>query len=190
MAWSSTVVHLIQAEDDPESLQTIINQLPDSLFHLTCTGSSVLHCCVLSDKPLSALKLISNGCNVNLSNDFGETPLHWAVKSNSISACRILLTYGADINAEDSEGNSPLHWACENDNIDILKILLKFPDINFNIENDDGYMPIEVATFNGYYKSVKLFLKYGVHGIRRKKIMKCASYSENVKLIQLLKDSL
>lgn len=163
MAWSSPAQNLlILDEDKVDKLQKTIEIFPESLRYTTCTGSSLLHCCTLTDKPKSMVLLLSKGCDVNCINDFNETPLHWVAKSGTLKNFRVLILYGADINAIDTDGNTPLHWACESGNIEIIEALLNNPKIDLEVENLDGFTPVEVSFLNGDNEATNLFLQKGV----------------------------
>ena len=183
--WSPAMKLLFHDEDEVKLLETILRQIPDSISQRTCTGSSLLHCCSLSDKPKSMAYLIMNGCNVNIKNDFEETPLHWIAKSGATDSCKLLIVQGANINSEDSDGNTPLHWACEYDNIDIIKILLQSKNLDLNVKNYEGYTPLEIAAMNGNYETVKLLTTCRKNlEIDQKNLRKCAKFGENDQVIK------
>lgn len=188
MSWSAPVLNLlIQDEDRVDALNKILQEIPSSMFQCTCTGSTVLHCCSLSDKPNSLILLLSKGCDVNVRNDFDETPLHWAAKSGSINTVKILIKCGADINAVDFDGNTPLHWACESGNLQIVDLLLKNRKVNINLENVDAFTPLEVAVLNGDYDTMNLFLENGCMNFKRRNLIELAEFSENTQLIKLIR---
>lgn len=176
MPWSSAIKLLIRDYDDEEGLIRILEKLPkDNIFTLSCTGSSALHFCCLSEKPKSANLLLFKGIDVNIRNDFDETPLHWAVQSGSKNVCELLLKHGADVNVKDCDGNTPLHWACENNSTEILDVLINWNNIDLNIENSDGMTPLDVAMRNGNCSWVKKIdgnfslFKKKIRGIKKKK---------------------
>ncbi|MDE5064435.1 MULTISPECIES: ankyrin repeat domain-containing protein [Wolbachia] len=53
-------------------------------------------------------RLISEGADVKVENDKGETPLHIAAVWGHKEVVEALLDKGANVNAEDEEGNTPL----------------------------------------------------------------------------------
>lgn len=179
---------LAQDEDNVEALDKMLNMMPNLLCHFTCTGSSLLHCCTLTEKPKSIALLLSNGFNVDCLNDFAETPLHWVAKSGTLKNYSVLEMYGANTNALDNDGNSPLHWACESGNVEIIKKLIKNPNTDPNLKNLEGLAPIDVAALHGDYEVTKILLQHGVPVTE--KLMKNALLSENKELIIAIKGML
>ena len=57
------------------------------------------------------MKLIRNVADVNLKNEFGETPLYIATIINVKDTVQILCQHGADVDAKNFEFESPLHIA-------------------------------------------------------------------------------
>lgn len=55
--------------------------------------------------------LINYGFNVNIQNEYGESPLFEAVKSKNIPIIELLLDSGANIDICNNDGNYPLHYA-------------------------------------------------------------------------------
>ena len=43
-------------------------------------------------------------------------------------------------------GRTALHVACESGNSEVVKALLNHPDINFNLADEKGNIPLQVAT--------------------------------------------
>ncbi len=79
--------------------------------------------------------------NVNIQSKTGETPLCYT-DSPVIASC--LLARRANPNKGDKAGNTPLHRAILTENWELADILLQ-KGADINIENDDGFTPINVA---------------------------------------------
>ncbi len=54
---------------------------------------------------------LQSGVDVNVKDDFGQTPLHMAAYEGHTETARLLLENGADVNARDDFGFTPLHEA-------------------------------------------------------------------------------
>ena len=50
--------------------------------------------------------LIANGANVNVKNNYGETPLH---KVDNQKVAALLISHGANVNAKNNYGETPLN---------------------------------------------------------------------------------
>ena len=69
--------------------------------------------------------------NINLENNFTETPLLTSTQYNNHTLIKFLIENGADINKINSNENNVLMYACMNNNIEIVKLLVeKGVDIN------------------------------------------------------------
>ncbi len=60
-------------------------------------------------KPDTLKLLLDYGANVDVTNNWGETPMHLAVKNNQIEKVKMLLEKGANCNVLNHGGQSPLH---------------------------------------------------------------------------------
>ncbi|KAK7485833.1 hypothetical protein BaRGS_00022933 [Batillaria attramentaria] len=72
------------------------------------------------------VRLLSNGADVNMSDDSGCTPLHIAVMSGRIVCAEVLLRHGADPDGDARTGTSPVSEATLIGRPDIVKLLLKY----------------------------------------------------------------
>jgi ankyrin repeat protein len=68
--------------------------------------------------------------NVNVRDDFGQTPLH---KADHVNVARVLLDAGAMVDATDQDGITPLHRAIQRDSDDVAKLLIDRGAIPSNI---------------------------------------------------------
>ena len=58
---------------------------------------------------------------------------------------KTLIKYGVNVNQVDTEGNSVVHLACRFANYKVLSVLLKSSFIDWNLKNNEGHTPVEVA---------------------------------------------
>jgi ankyrin repeat protein len=100
-------------------------------------------------------RLLSVGADVNVKNDYGETPLIEASCNGHVQVVTELVDHGADIEAKDNAGWTPLHWACYNDRLTVLNELLSR---GANIEAKDiqvhASTPMHIAAFWGHLAAV------------------------------------
>ena len=108
---------------------------------------SLAHYAVENDSVniLPSLASVPN-INLDMKNDYGNTPLLLAVLSHKTSIVRVLLQYRnlIDINSQNNDGNTALHVACEKRQADIVDLLLE-AGCNLSIRNNHGYIPFHSA---------------------------------------------
>lgn len=91
-------------------------------------GNGPLHTACCSSAPLELMKYLIEQCDVNATNNKGESALFMAIyfydfrKKNRV---KYLINNGADITWEDKKGNTPLSLALENNHIDLINYLVQ-----------------------------------------------------------------
>lgn len=106
--------------------------------------------------------LIQAHADVNLCNEFGDSPLHIAVEKKScelaLELSRILLEAGANVNRANNDERTPLHNAVENGcGGEIVDLLLEYnPAISADRHN---YTPLHSAVMLGREEEVKSLLR-------------------------------
>lgn len=73
-----------------------------------------------------AKKLIEEGADINITNNFGATPLHIAALYGHFKICKILIEHGAKINVKCKGGRTPLEFAAICRYTNIIKLLNKY----------------------------------------------------------------
>ncbi|KAF7505373.1 hypothetical protein GJ744_000994 [Endocarpon pusillum] len=71
--------------------------------------------------------LSEEGVNINVTNEFRETPLHRASWHGNEEIVKALLKHKADINIQDVDGWTPLYNAAMTDRVSIVNLLLSPP---------------------------------------------------------------
>lgn len=105
----------------------------------------------ITDKISLSKSLISNGININIKNNEGNTPLHLiAISSNNkVSLIELFLDCKAEVNAQNTLGNTPLHEILQNTKLNLeakiylAKILIN-NGANVNIQNKEGNTPLHL----------------------------------------------
>jgi len=70
-------------------------------------------------------QIYPNGNNIEVWNEYGNTPMAQAIKSGRVEAVQQLLTLGASINGESAGSVPPLHMAVYAEDCEIIKLLIK-----------------------------------------------------------------
>ena len=95
--------------DELKCLTNLTNRRGQLPLHIGCYDTGI-------DYPLSIVKLVSAGCDVNRQDEDGNTPLHEACYSHGIDDYDILKFLveekKCDVNVTNNSGELPLHFAC------------------------------------------------------------------------------
>ena len=102
-------------------------------------------------------KLIELGAEVDIQNEFGDTPLHRAANYDRYEVIQLLVDSGADVNQQNTNGNVPLHFA---NNKQIARLLL-IAGTNVNQQNQFGNTPLHRAAYYDQYEVIQLLLVAG-----------------------------
>jgi ankyrin repeat protein len=114
-------------------------------------GETALHiACNLQLYEICKL-LIDYKINVNIQDyDHEFTALHYAVTLGNLQIVKLLLENNANPNLQDIYGNTALHHSIMENNYSCIVELSKYDkyNVNYNLWNMDGYIPIHILFFN------------------------------------------
>jgi len=124
-------------------------------------GESTLGAAVYNKNIEQVEFLLQNGADVNLKDDFGNSPLHYSVESDEkIEITKLLLSYEADINIQDMFDNTPLHEASTEENaIETMKLLLD-RGADTDIRNHSKETPLESAERLKMHKNAQVIIEH------------------------------
>ena len=114
--------------------------------------------------------LISDGADVNATNEYGMTPLHLITPyhssgdETSIGIAKTLISAGADVNIKDNEGATPLHLVADSEGWDIDEELAEMfiaAGANVNAKDNDGYTPLHCAVQSNTVDFVQYLISHG-----------------------------
>jgi len=105
-------------------------------------------------------KLLKEGKNPNIKDEYGNTPLHIAASKGRVDVARLLLKHGADPNVQNEYGWTPLHGAASEGYVEVVKLLLEH-GANPNAGSIHGDTPLHIAAYWGHVAVVKLLLEHG-----------------------------
>ncbi|XP_058456851.1 ankyrin-1-like [Malaya genurostris] len=195
---------------EPIRIDELLNMI-DSLFHSKNLMQDV------KDKLLKERKLgglwhpdVYDSKNpmifiLNARNAQGRTLLHVGADLNDFAAIECLLKFNQDyvgirdhlhhakdyrsmdLTAKDSRGDTPLHCAAQHGNREIVALLLK-EGVGFNIENNRGYSPENLARINNHNDVVEFLqstrdLFIAIEKNRMQEVESCISRGANIDAI-------
>lgn len=102
--------------------------------------------------------LISNGVDINATNEYESTPLIVAISNENYEAVDLLLSASNIKVNQSAKGLTPLHIAVINNMIPMIERLLKHPGINPNFGTSDGATPLHFAAMMGLPEAAKLLI--------------------------------
>ncbi len=99
-------------------------------------GMSLLHYAIVFSNNEMFDLLIENYINVNIQDNFGDTPAHICVVNNKLGFLKSLIRHGADIFIKNNDGQSPLFKACALGRESMIYLLME--STNFNLYEADS----------------------------------------------------
>ncbi len=124
-------------------------------------GAAPLHVAAESGHAAMAELLLSQGADVNLTDDMrGETPLHHAASAGQAVVAELLLLHSADVHAKDKFGSSPLHSAATEGHTAVITLLLSH-GADVNAKSLMAIAPLHAAAALGHATAVELLLSHG-----------------------------
>lgn len=97
-------------------------------------------------------KLLSEGTDINYTNDMGETPRFLVCKSGKLDAVRYLVEYGADVNFRNNLGETPFLAACMANCLDVAELLVEL-GADPNAQSNDGLNGLHCLIKEDYRKA-------------------------------------
>lgn len=149
-----------------KSILVVLTHLRDNDHLITRTGDTFLHWLVRQEI-LQAVQKVTNNDNINLKNEFSQTPLHVAVKHGNLPIIKFLLDRGACVDIVDKDGNTALHIAAYTKFMDkarLMEILLRFTP-HLSKKNKLSQTPLDIVCHKSTrdWKSVELLMMAGAH---------------------------
>ncbi len=115
------------------------------------------------DNHSNLLFLIEQGVDINIQGNHGNTALIWACIHSVKEFASQLVELGANLNAQDASGYTALHAACISSDSDWLMKLLLGAGADFEIKNNYGETPLDIAIKRGHVNGVTLINRRKLH---------------------------
>ncbi|XP_042708780.1 E3 ubiquitin-protein ligase MIB2 isoform X3 [Chrysemys picta bellii] len=121
-------------------------------------GDAALHYAAFGNQAEVVRVLVSHGANADLLNNAKCTALYVAVNKGFTEIVRILCEHNCDVNLPDSFDDTPLHYAITADLKSIIEILTEVPNIDFTVQNRQGFNLLHHAALKGNKLAIKKIL--------------------------------
>ncbi|XP_034609003.1 E3 ubiquitin-protein ligase MIB2 isoform X2 [Trachemys scripta elegans] len=121
-------------------------------------GDAALHYAAFGNQAEVVRVLVSHGANADLLNNTKCTALYVAVNKGFTEIVRILCEHNCDVNLPDSFDDTPLHYAITADLKSIIEILTEVPNIDFTVQNRQGFNLLHHAALKGNKLAIKKIL--------------------------------
>ncbi|KAM7139423.1 E3 ubiquitin-protein ligase MIB2 isoform 1-T4 [Macrochelys suwanniensis] len=121
-------------------------------------GDAALHYAAFGNQAEVVRVLVSQGANADLLNNAKCSALYVAVNKGFTEIVRILCEHNCDVNLRDSFEDTPLHYAITADLKSIIEILAEVPNIDFTVQNRQGFNLLHHAALKGNKLAIKKIL--------------------------------
>eukprot|EP01130_Rhizamoeba_saxonica_P005995 TRINITY_DN2373_c2_g1_i2.p1 TRINITY_DN2373_c2_g1~~TRINITY_DN2373_c2_g1_i2.p1 ORF type:complete len:755 (-),score=143.98 TRINITY_DN2373_c2_g1_i2:982-3060(-) len=99
----------------------------------------------VKDNDLRAVyQLIVQGCNLDTTDELGNTALHYSCNNDNHQITKLLILNGVDVNVCNNEGNTPLHISAMKNSIMCAVLLVKCR-VDIHAQNNDNKKALDIA---------------------------------------------
>ncbi|XP_075406952.1 transient receptor potential cation channel subfamily A member 1 [Tenrec ecaudatus] len=107
--------------------------------------------------------ILNDSCceEVNVMDNYGNTPLYWAANKNQIRSVQFLLSRGANPNLRNYNMMAPLHIAVQYGYNELVKVLVEHGSTHINLEGENGNTPVMFACSKDNSEALQLLLNKG-----------------------------
>ncbi|NXU55682.1 MIB2 ligase, partial [Turnix velox] len=121
-------------------------------------GDTALHYAAFGNQAEVARVLIAKGASPDLLNNAKCTALFVAVSQGFTEVVRALCEQNCNVNLPDSQGDTPLHYAITADYKVLIEILTEVPNIDFTVQNCQGFNLLHYSALKGNKLAIKKIL--------------------------------
>ena len=143
-------------------LAQVLHRNKSSVEPRSENGNTPLHSAAFYGDLEMVQVLLGYGVDVNVQNNYGNTPLDFASRDghrNDPRVARLLIEHGADPNIRGSGGFMPLHRASKCGRIEVARLLIEH-GASVEVKNDDGRTPLDVASEKQHVETIRSLLEH------------------------------
>ncbi|MDY8135949.1 ankyrin repeat domain-containing protein [Aquimarina sp. 2201CG5-10] len=145
---NSQTIHRSICQGDINKLESFLQT--GNVNTVNAKGSSLLLIAIYCRQNDAFDLLIKKEIDVNISNQYGETPIQYAARYGDVKKVKALLNKGANVNVIDTDKRTPILEAVQSNNKEIFDLLISSgADINV------GISPLHKAVLNDNLDFVK-----------------------------------
>lgn len=113
-----------------------------------------------------------------------------SIEQNALELFNEALDRGAQRDAVDKEGSGFVHYAARNNREAMLKKLATFPDVKFDLKNNTGETPVQIAVDKSHAETVQILIDEGADPVNTdsegRTLLHRAAASNDVPMLTLL----
>ncbi|WP_258018655.1 ankyrin repeat domain-containing protein, partial [Brachyspira hampsonii] len=194
---SSSPVDLVLVQqksvDSAKVMEKIITSIDKNILNRLVNGKNALIIASGNSYIDTVKVLLTNGADVNSSDNDGWTSLMYAANNGDIELAKILIENKANVNAKSYEEKTALLYAMnspiESSRNDMIKLLIE-NKANINVEDSNGLSPLTIAVMNNDVELTKLLIanKANLSVVTKdgESLIEYAINNDNVDLLQIL----
>eukprot|EP00249_Psilotum_nudum_P014227 c24728_g1_i2 orf=281-1726(+) len=163
----SSSVHTLAQAGDVIGLRRALRENPSLINHRNPVMSQTPLHLAAANNQVDAVKFllegcVSESCEIEARNMYGETPLHLAAKNGCTEVVNFLLEHKAHIEAKASNGMTPLHLAVwfsmKHENYSTLEALLQH-NADVNAVDNEGLTPLNHLSKGSNHQKLSALLQ-------------------------------
>jgi ankyrin repeat protein len=149
-----SAVFILSTVDQSSSMRS------DQVVASRLETAALLRLAVKSKKTRMVKRLVTNGADINMVDEEGNTLLTGVASLGDVNMTLFLIDNGAEVNKQNNEGCSPLHFAAIFGYWGVIEILLN-RNANINLKDNKGFTPAHWAAMSGNREIVKFLEAQG-----------------------------
>lgn len=143
----TVLTYSIKYSNSTEMIYKILDQ-GVNINHSNNNGCSVLMYALKYAHTNVVYRLLKMNANVHAKDNEGDSVLMYALKYENINSICKILKMDVNVHHQNNFGETVLMCAIKYSLLDVVSILLDYNDIDYNIQDNDGYSVLMVAIIN------------------------------------------